>query len=112
MPNPGLPRDDYQQRPPVRQAEMQPPPAMQQNNQLPGAAGGIPVFLTMPEQRTQANIQPPPVAPNYINPLLLASQRSRQVGTVLCTCVHFSMSHIVLAVRCAVQLRDAPIMPE
>ena len=56
MPNPGLPRDDYQQRPPVRQAEMQPPPAiMQQNKPPPGAAGGIPaVFPTMPQQKTQA----------------------------------------------------------
>ena len=67
MPNPGLPRDDYQQRPPVRQAEMQPPLAMMQQNKPPlGAAGGIPVFPTMPQQKTQANVQPPPVAPKSI----------------------------------------------
>ena len=67
MPDPRLLRDEYQQKPPVRQPEMQPPPAMmQQNNPPPGAAGGIQVFPTMPQQKTQANVQPLPVAPKSI----------------------------------------------
>ena len=64
IPDPRPPRDEYQQKLPVRQAEMQPPPAMMQQNNLPrGVAGGVQVFPTMPLQRTQANEQPPIVAP-------------------------------------------------
>ena len=67
IPDPGPPRDEYQQKLPVHQAEMRPPPAIMQQNDPPrGAAGGIQVFPTMPQQKTQVNVQPPPVAPKSI----------------------------------------------
>ena len=74
MEDPGPLRDDFRQKLPPHQAEVQPPPvAMRQNNPPRGAAGGVQVFPiqkqaneqplplnTMPPQRTKVNEQSPP----------------------------------------------------